>query len=173
MADQRDWRRLHEQHREALAAADRAHRPLEWSAWRRAVAAEGEQRALAMAQGGASRALGRDNAAVRDDGAQGARAASPMVRRVPGGTIHDTGVRLTLSAASKREAFDALLRFARSRYGARLGVDGGDAFRERLAQAAAAPKLDVTFADPQLEARRQQLQRQDVRVPTRRRGRTR
>jgi hypothetical protein len=122
-----------------------------------------------MAQGRASRALGRDNAVVRDDGAQRARA----VHHVPGGTIQDRGVRLTLSEASKREAFDALLRLARSRYGARLGVDGGDAFRERLAQAAAASKLDVTFADPQLEARRQQVQQQDVRVPTRRRGRAR
>jgi hypothetical protein len=46
----------------------------------------------------------------------------------------------------------------------RVLVDGDEVFRERLVQAAAAFEVDVTFADPELEARRQRLQRQHSQV---------
>jgi hypothetical protein len=81
---------------------------------------------------------------------------------VAGGTIQDDGERLILSKTATQETVEALLQIARARYGTRLGVDGDEVFRERLAQVAAAAGLDVTLADPQLEARRQHLRRQDA-----------
>jgi hypothetical protein len=131
LADQRAWRRLHERHRAALSAAEAGHQPLEWRTWRRASAATSHH------------------------------VPATLLHSVPGGTILDDGLRLTLSAGATHEAVAALLQLARAQYGTRLGVDGDVMFREQLAQSAGKCGPDVTFADPELEARRQQLRRQN------------
>lgn len=164
LAEQRAWRRLHERHRAALRAADRGHRPLEWGTWLRA-SATADERALAVPAHVAPPAALGANAVTghREAVRSSADSDAPIdvvFHQVSGGTVRDDGQRLTLSAGSTQEAVAALLQLARARYGARLGLDGDDVFRERLVQAAASSCIDVTFADPQLEARRQQLQRQ-------------
>lgn len=162
-ADQRAWRRLHERHRAALRAAEQGHRPLEWRTWIRASATADDQ-ALPTPPPIAQSVVRAANAVTAGDrvisGAPDGVGAT-VLHRVPGGTVRDDGQRLTLAEGSTREAAAALLQLARGRYGARLGVDGDEVFRERIVQAAAASGLDVTFADPQLEGRRQQLQSQD------------
>ena len=176
MADQRAWRQLHERHRAALQAADQGHRPLEWRTWFRA-SATGDEQVPAVLPRVAPPAAGRTNAVTADglavpDSFASGLATEVVPHRVPGGTIWDHGQRLSLSAEAPQEAVASLLRLARERYGARLGVAGDEVFRERIAQAAVAFRLDLKFADPQLEARRQHLQRQASRDQPRA-GRTR
>jgi hypothetical protein len=167
LADQRAWRKLHERHRAALRAAEQRHPPLEWGTWLRASTTAGDHALptptrVALPEARAANAVtpgGRSVAGASD----GVSATDVVLRRVPGGTVLDGGQRLTLLEGSTQEAVAALLQLARARYGARLGVDGDEVFRERIVQAAAAtPSLDITFLDPQLEARRQQLRRQDT-----------
>jgi hypothetical protein len=164
VVDQRAWRQLHERHRAALQAADQGHRPLEWGTWSRA-SETGDEKVPAVVPRVVPPAAGTANAVTADGpavpGSFDRGVATEVVpHRVPGGTIWDDGQRLSLSVEAPQEAVASLLRLARERYGARLGVDGDEVFRERIAQAAVAFRLDLTFADPQLEARRQQLQRQ-------------
>jgi len=164
MADQRAWRLLHERHRVALRDAEQEHRPLEWGTWLQ-VSAAADARALVTPAHVGPPAIVAANV-VAPDGRAGAGSADRVastelvLHRVPGGTVQDDGNRLTLSREATQEAVAALLQLARARYGAKLGVDGDEVFRERLVQAAVASGLDVTFADPRLEARRQRLQRQ-------------
>ncbi len=165
LADQHAWRQLHGRHRAALHAADQQHRPLDWESWLQTRAAADEQVRttaphLGLPMRGAANAVTAGGTTVRDGAAQSG-SATVVVHRLPGGTAQDDGNRLTLSEGSTQQAFEALLHLARARFGARLGVDGDEVFRERLVQAAAASQLDVSFADAQLEARRQQFRHQD------------
>jgi hypothetical protein len=166
LADQRAWRRLHERHRAALRAAEQDHRPLEWAAWLRG-SGTADESALATPPRVSLPAARAANAVTAGGTAVPAAAdkigaTEVAVHRVPGGAVRDDGQRLTLSEGSTQEAVAALLQLARARYGARLGVDGDEGFRERLVLAAVVSGLDVTFADPQLEGRRQQLQRKHI-----------
>jgi hypothetical protein len=163
MADQHAWRKLHERHRAALHAADRQNRPLDWRSWLLSMAAQEEQLSttaprLGLPMRSAVNAVTADGTTIRHRAAESG-SATVVLHRVPDGIVQDEGNRLTLSEGSTQKAFEALLHLARARYGARLGVDGDEVFRERLVQAATAGGLDVTFTDPQLEARRQQLLR--------------
>jgi hypothetical protein len=162
VSDQRAWRRLHERHRVALRAAEHDHRPLDWAMWLRA-SAKVDEPVLAPPSRAAPRFEHPTNAVTADSrpaASDTIGTLEPVVHRVPGGNVRDYGQRLTLSEGATQEAFAALLQLAHDRYGVRLGVDGDEVFRERLAQAAAASGVHVTFVDPELEARRQQLGRE-------------
>ncbi|MFH0782290.1 MAG: TraI/MobA(P) family conjugative relaxase [Pseudomonadota bacterium] len=71
--------------------------------------------------------------------------------------VRDDGDRLQVSRKVTRENLREALQFAIVRYGNRITVNGTAAFKELIAQVAAASKLPLTFADPSLEHRRQQL----------------
>ncbi len=73
--------------------------------------------------------------------------------------VRDDGDRLQVSRDTSIEALSVALRFAVDRYGRRLAVNGSQIFKNRIVAAAAESNIDVTFADPALELRRQQLQR--------------
>jgi Fe-S cluster biosynthesis and repair protein YggX len=71
--------------------------------------------------------------------------------------IRDDGKRLDVSPGATQDGLETALRMTMQRYGNSISVGGSDAFRERIAQAAAAAKLDLTFDDDALERRRRHL----------------
>lgn len=71
--------------------------------------------------------------------------------------VRDDGDKLQVSRKVSRESLREALQLAIVRYGNRITIDGTAGFKELIAQAAAASKLPLTFADPSLEHRRQQL----------------
>lgn len=76
--------------------------------------------------------------------------------------IRDTGKRLALDS-NQESAIITALRLAQSKYGNHLDVQGDVDFKQKVVEAAAATGMNVTFADPEMEKRRQHLkQRQPV-----------
>jgi len=71
--------------------------------------------------------------------------------------VRDDGNKLQVSRKATRESLRAALQLAIARYGNRIAINGTAGFKELIAQVAAASKLTLTFADPSLENRRQQL----------------
>lgn len=71
--------------------------------------------------------------------------------------VRDDGDKLQVSRKVSRKSLREALQLAIIRYGNRITINGTAAFKELIAQAAAASKLPLTFADPSLENRRQQL----------------
>lgn len=71
--------------------------------------------------------------------------------------VRDDGDKLQVSRKITRESLQEALQLAIVRYGTRITINGTAGFKELIAQVAAAFKLPLTFADPTLENRRQQL----------------
>ncbi|MFH0785298.1 MAG: TraI/MobA(P) family conjugative relaxase [Pseudomonadota bacterium] len=71
--------------------------------------------------------------------------------------VRDDGNKLKVSRKITRESLRKALQLAIARYGNRITVNGTAGFKESIVQEAAASKLPLTFADPSLENRRQQL----------------
>lgn len=139
---------------------------LAWADWLRAKATEGDQEAL-----GALRA--RDAAQGLKGNTVAGKAGQKVLQGLPQqdsitkkGTIiyrvgptavRDDGDKLKVSRGANQDGLQAALRLAIERYGDRIMVNGTDAFKEKIAQAAVAAKLPITFADAALERRRQEL----------------
>jgi hypothetical protein len=81
-----------------------------------------------------------------------------IIYRVGPTVVRDDGNRLNVSPGADPDGLLAALRLAMDRYGERIRVGGTQAFKEQIAQAAAASKLPITFDDAALERRRQVLQ---------------
>lgn len=169
-ADRRDRerarRRRHADVRAAVAELPRSG----WLDWLRDNAAQGDQEALAALRRRSHRDR-LDRNALWGEGSSkplsqatvdSVTATGTVVYRVPGGSIRDDGSRLHLAGARSSEAAaEVLLRLAYARYGARLGVDGDDAFRAQVVRAAVTTALPITFADERIEQRRAELQRKE------------
>ena len=137
-----------------------------WADWLRAKATEGDAEALRAlrareaAQGlkgntmsGAGRRRAGQGAAVQD----GVTKKGTIIYRAGATAVRDDGARLSVSRGATQDGLQAALRMAMERYGDRLSVNGSAAFKEQLAQAAAAARLDITFDDGALELRRREL----------------
>lgn len=72
-------------------------------------------------------------------------------------SIRDDGQRLKISKGATNSGFESALRMARDRYGDRIAVNGSLEFKARMIQAAVSSEIPITFIDPALEERRQQL----------------
>ncbi len=71
--------------------------------------------------------------------------------------VRDDGDKLQVFRKITKESLREALQLAIVRYGSRITINGTDEFKELIAQAAAAFKLPLTFAESSLEYRRQQL----------------
>lgn len=73
------------------------------------------------------------------------------------GAIKDDGQRLRLQEKADRETFKEALALAAEKYGNRITVTGSALFKAQAVQAAVESKIQISFADPVLEAKRQKL----------------
>ena len=71
--------------------------------------------------------------------------------------LQDLGRHLAILDENSEEAIVAGLLLAREKFGSNLTLTGSPAFQQRAVEIAVAQRIYVRFADPQLEAMRQQL----------------
>nr|AAY97952.1 DNA relaxase [Plasmid pMCBF1]ABO36589.1 DNA relaxase [uncultured bacterium pMCBF6] len=71
--------------------------------------------------------------------------------------VRDDGAKLQVSRENDQRGLQAALRMAAERYGSRITVTGDAEFKARIIHAAVDGRLSITFADPGLERRRQEL----------------
>jgi hypothetical protein len=74
--------------------------------------------------------------------------------------VRDDGQSPAVSRRVDLEGLRAALAIAQERFGSRIAVRGSDSFREQIALAEAAGKLDITFDDKALELRRRAIVRE-------------
>jgi hypothetical protein len=153
-------------YRRERQAIDRQHRRYQWTDWLRREAEMGDLQALASLrarhQGGGLAGNTVTGAAlpqrhVQPSGHDSITKAGTIIYRVGTGAIRDDGGRLKVSLGADQAAVQCALRMAIARYGARIAVNGSDAFRQQVLIAAVAEGLRITFADAALEQRRLQL----------------
>jgi hypothetical protein len=80
-----------------------------------------------------------------------------IIFRVGLSAVRDDGDKLQVSREASREGLQAALRFAMEKYGERITVNGTAEFKAQIVRAAVDLNLPITFADPGLERRRQEL----------------
>ena len=80
-----------------------------------------------------------------------------IIYRAGKSAVRDDGDKLQVSREATGEGLVAALRLASERYGNRITVNGTVDFKARIIRAAVVARLPITFADPELERRRQSL----------------
>ncbi|CAE6823255.1 Protein TraI [Paraburkholderia aspalathi] len=168
-AHRADVEKINAQYLKERNAAYDGHHRRAWADWLQAKATQGDAEALAALRAREAR-QGRKRDTV---GGHDARRAGPVpgltpdsitkagtvIYRVGATAIRDDGELLNVSRGAGQHGLEAALRMAMYRYGDRITVNGSADFKERIAQVAAAAKLNVTFDDAALEQRRQDLVR--------------
>jgi len=132
---------IHQEYRDECRAIYQQYRFCSWADWLKQQAVAGNSEALQ-----ALRAV-CDNITKK----------GTIIYRVGTSAVRDDGHRLQLSKAATGQAIQAALRFAMQRYGNRLTVNGTLEFKAKIIRAAVDSGLPVTFADPLLERKRQEL----------------
>lgn len=137
-----------------------------WADWLRSEALKGEKEALEALRGREA-TTGLAGNTMAGKGAQkpfeapfqrdGITKRGTIIYKVGDSAVRDDGDKLKVSRGADDAAMLAALRMAQERYGDRITVNGTAEFKERIARAAAAAKLAITFDDAALEARRQAL----------------
>lgn len=140
-----------------------------WSDWLRQQATAGDAEALAALRARVAReAVSGDTVSgptLQDSAPPSGVVPDSVTRqgtiiyRVGSAVVRDDGERLHVSRALQPEDLAAALRLAVHRYGERLSVNGSDAFKAWMVQAAAEAKLGVRFDDEAMEQRRRALLR--------------
>lgn len=140
-----------------------------WADWLQAKAVDGDEAALrALRARKGRKAVAGDCVAgsglVRRSGRMPLKVDSvtkdgTVIHRFGNSAIRDDGDALQVARGSHAAGLEAVLRMAIHRYGENIAVNGSDNFKEKLARVAAISKLKITFDDPILEARRQELVR--------------
>jgi hypothetical protein len=169
--------------KERQANYDR-HRRRAWADWLRAQAADGDKVALnalrardagRTAKGNAffgDRKPVRSKHATRPDGVT---KKGSIIHSCGATAVRDDGQSLAVSRGANQEGSRAALEIAQERFGSQIAVRGSDSFREQIALAAVAGKLDITFDDTALELRRRAIVRENhtqARAETRRQRNT-
>ncbi|MBA2709018.1 MAG: relaxase/mobilization nuclease domain-containing protein [Tatlockia sp.] len=80
-----------------------------------------------------------------------------IIYRVGSCAIRDDGKLIKITRGSSKEGIAAALNMAIQRYGRCISVKGAQEFKEQIVQVTASMKLDITFDEPSLELRRQQI----------------
>jgi hypothetical protein len=143
-------------------------RRMAWADWLREQASRGDKDALQALRSrpGATRAEGngfgshqkpiRSRSSARSDGVT---KRGTVIYSCGKTAVRDDGDRLSVSREADHAGLCAALQMAQERYGAQIAVRGSLEFRERVAFAAVAGKLEITFDDKALELRRRELVR--------------
>jgi hypothetical protein len=142
------------------------HKRRSWADWLKAMAISGDSEAL-NALRARDMAHGLNGDTVSGSGRQSTHKLrteqdnitkkGTIIYRVGRTIIRDDGQRLKVSRGVTQTSLHAVLVMAIERYGEHIKVNGTDDFKEQVVQAAAAAKLPITFDDPTLERRRQEL----------------
>ncbi|WP_275099897.1 TraI/MobA(P) family conjugative relaxase [Sedimenticola hydrogenitrophicus] len=141
------------------------HRRRTWADWLKKEALRGNAEALTALRAREA-AQGLQGSTVKGEG--GAKPGhSPVmdnitkkgtiIYRAGKSAVRDDGDKLQVSREATGEGLVEALRLAGERYGNRITVNGTVDFKARIIRAAAAGRLPITFADPELERWRQSL----------------
>lgn len=157
---------IHETYTAQRTALYEQHTRVTWADWLKREALNGDLNALAalrareMATGLAGNTFGggeRASAALISLPVDTITKKGTIIYRTTAGAVRDDGERLQVSDGASSAALVAALRIAMARYGGRLNVAGTTDFQQQIVRVAVAARLNITFSDPALEQRRQQL----------------
>jgi hypothetical protein len=139
--------------------------PRTWADWLKAEAMQGNHEALSALR---ARDVAKGLQGHTLTGHGGPRGSSApeidnitkkgtIIYRAGQTAVRDDGDKLQVSRANDQRGLQAALRMAAERYGSRITVSGDAEFKARIILAAVDGRLSITFADPGLERRRQEL----------------
>jgi hypothetical protein len=139
--------------------------PRTWADWLKVEAMQGNHEALsALRARDAAKGL-QGHTLTGHGGARGSSTPEidnitkkgTIIYRAGQTAVRDDGDKLQVSRANDQRGLQAALRMAAERYGSRITVTGDAEFKARIIHAAVDGRLSITFADPGLERRRQEL----------------
>lgn len=139
--------------------------PRTWADWLKVEAMQGNHEALnALRARDAAKGL-QGHTLTGHGGARGSSASEidnitkkgTIIYRAGQTAVRDDGDKLQVSIANDQRGLQAALLMAAERYGSRITVTGDAEFKARIIHAAVDGRLSITFADPGLERRRQDL----------------
>ncbi|MDD9943770.1 MAG: relaxase/mobilization nuclease domain-containing protein [Myxococcales bacterium] len=153
----RAFRQFIKRGRSARRRIERAHAPRGWVPWLQSQAMQGDAAALAALRaraGGRSRPVGQAiwgfaSFIVAVKRIDSVTPTGTLLYSVEGHRVEDDGRVLRVRRLETDRAAVAVLRLAQERFGRRLVLSGGEAFRARLIRVAKSERMDVTFEDPQ------------------------
>lgn len=171
------YRQLSKNHRARTAAAFQRHqearqeirsqyRVKTWQEWLVDQATDGNTQALEALRSSVRRPkkgaerfafMGNDQGQIFTPLKPDVQANGDVLYTVSGARIRDTGKQLRLDADKDGDLASAV-RLAREKYGDHLTVDGDEKFKAAVVEAAVSSGQSVTFADPDMERRRQVLE---------------
>lgn len=136
-----------------------------WADWLKQEALQGNGEALTVLRAReAARGLKGNTVAGRGEAKPGhahvqdnITKKGTIIFRAGQSAVRDDGDKLQVSREATREGVQAALRLAMERYGNQITVNGTPEFKAQAIRAAVDSQLPITFADPALELRRQQL----------------
>jgi len=137
-------------HTKERARIGEEHKRTAWADWLQSQAMRGDPEALEALRG-------RPGAKAAVATADGITKTGTIIYRLGATAVRDDGQRLAISRGADVAGLVAALQLAAERYGSAIAVTGTEAFKSRLIEAAARSGLPITFSDPALEQRRQQL----------------
>ncbi len=156
---------INKAYRKARQALFESHKRRTWADWLKKEAMQGNAEALAALRAREA-AQGLKGNTVRAEGQAGLGHApvidnitkkGTLIYRAGASAVRDDGDKLQVSREVTSEGLKAALRLARERYGNRIIVSGTTEFKAQIIRAAVESQYPITFADPTLEHRRQQL----------------
>jgi hypothetical protein len=155
------------QYRQERVNIFKKYQPQQWADWLRRQATVGDQDALAalrarvLSQGLNGNTISAGDGQRMKSGVNASQDSitkkGTIIYRVGTSAIRDDGDKLKVSRDVTKEGLDAALRMAMERYGNKITVTGSADFKAKIIQAAVAAKLQITFADPELERHRNAL----------------
>jgi hypothetical protein len=154
----------HQQHAAERRRIQQKYRRLTWADWLRAEAQRGNEEALATLRSrkgagaeGKNTLGGQRHHDQSMDGTDSVTKHGTVIICAGTTVLRDYGMRLTVTRGGDQAGMRTALKVAVDRYGKCLRVDGTAEFREQIVHAAVAARLNVTFDDAALEARRNEL----------------
>lgn len=155
-----------QRHQAARTEIHDQHRVKTWQEWLVDEATAGNAKALETLRSSARRPskgaerfafMGSDQGQIFTPLKPDVQANGDVLYTVNGARIRDTGEQLRLNADKGGDLASAI-RLARDKYGNHLTVDGDDKFKKAVVEAVVSSNQTVTFADPEMERRRQVLE---------------
>ncbi|GAB2881050.1 hypothetical protein GCM10027277_57670 [Pseudoduganella ginsengisoli] len=160
-----DIKKIRADHQRIKADIANRTRRQSWNDWLQAQAKAGDQEALAALRARDAKREPRRNSLTTPTSASvldgikldNVTKKGTVIYRDGSTSIRDDGDRLKVAKGSGDQALETALKLAIVKYGPCIKVNGSDEFKERIAQVAAASKLNISFDDAKLEKRRQFL----------------
>lgn len=148
---------------------------LAWADWLKQKALTGNTDALAALRARAAaqglkgnivrgKNLGKEDLSPQPGQVDNITKKGTIIYRRGGCAVRDDGTRVQVSRKTTAEALKMALLLANERFGERLTVNGTNDFKDQVVRVAASARLPITFADPVLEAKRQNLVNKEQKI---------